>query len=111
MDEFKKIVQDIKELKIQGATNIALQGLKAMQLSSDYKSIKELISARPTEPCLQNAIKYAKEVSNPKIAYNYLRNMDQRTEAIASKLIKKNMTIYTHCHSTTVVESIKKSEV
>ena len=76
MDEFKKIVQDIKELKIQGATNIALQGLKAMQLSSDYKSIKELISSRPSEPSLQNAIKYAKAVSNPKIAYNHLRNMD-----------------------------------
>ena len=43
MNEFKKIVQDIKDLKIQGATNIALQGLKAMQIHSDYKSIKELM--------------------------------------------------------------------
>jgi ribose 1,5-bisphosphate isomerase len=111
MNEFKKIVQDIKDLKIQGATNIALQGLKAMQIHSDYKSIKELISARPTEPCLQNAIKYAKEVGNPKISYNYLRNMDRRTEIVASKLINKNMTIYTHCHSSTVTGSIKKSEI
>jgi ribose 1,5-bisphosphate isomerase len=111
MNEFKKIVQDIKDLKIQGATNIALQGLKAMQINSDYKSLKELISARPTEPCLQNAIKYAKEVKNPKISYNYLRNMDSRTELIASKLIKKNTIIYTHCHSSTVTGSMKKAEV
>ena len=110
MGEFNQIVQDIKELKIQGATNIALQGLKAMQLKSDHKSIKKLISARPTEPCLQNAIKYAKDVGNPKIAYNYLRNMDKRTEMIASKIIKKNSIIFTHCHSTTVTGALKEAK-
>ena len=34
MDEFNKIIKDIKSLKIQGATNIALNGLKAMQLKT-----------------------------------------------------------------------------
>ena len=107
MDEFNKIIKDIKSLKIQGATNIALNGLKAMQLKPDYKSIKLILKTRPTEPCLQNAIKYAKEVENPKISYNYLRNMDKRVENIASKLIKKNSKIFTHCHSSTVIGALK----
>lgn len=107
MDEFKKIIEDIKSLKIQGATNVALFGLKAMQLKQDHNSINEILKTRPTEPCLQNAIKYAKEVSNPKISYNYLRNMDKRVELIASKLIKKNSKIFTHCHSSTVIGALK----
>jgi ribose 1,5-bisphosphate isomerase len=111
MDEFNKIIQDIKSLKIQGATNVALFGLKAMQLKQDYNSIKTILKTRPTEPCLQNAIKYAKEVENPKISYNYLRNMDKRVESIASKLIKKNSIIFTHCHSSTVIGALKLTNV
>lgn len=107
MKEFDKIIQDIKSLKIQGATNIALEGLNAMRLKQDYKSIKLILKTRPTEPCLQNAIKYAKEVGNPKISYNFLRNMDKRVENIASKLIKKNSKIFTHCHSSTVIGALK----
>ena len=107
MDEFKKIIENIKTLKIQGATNIALSGLKAMQLKQDYNSINTILKTRPTEPCLQNAIKYAKEVGNPKISYNYLRNMDKRVELIASKIIKNNSKIFTHCHSSTVVGALK----
>ncbi len=107
MDEFKKIISDIKSLKIQGATNIALSGLKAMRLKQDYNSIKTILKTRPTEPCLQNAIKYAKEVGNPKISYNFLRNMDKRVELIASKIIKNNSKVFTHCHSSTVIGALK----
>ncbi len=108
MSNFEKIVQDIKELKISGATNIALKGLDAMKIRSDYPSLKKLLSSRPTEPCLQNAIKFAKQ-SNPNLAYNYLKNMDKRVELLASRLIKDNMVIFTHCHSTTVIGALKKA--
>lgn len=109
MDNFDKIVQNIKELKIQGSTNIALNALKAIKIKSDVTSIKKLINARPTEPCLQNAIRFAKETS-PALAYNYLINMDRRVETLGSRLIKRGMTIFTHCHSTTVVGTLKKAK-
>lgn len=108
MNNFDKIVQNIKELKIQGATNIALQGLKAMKLRSDYSSLRKLINARPTEPCLQNAIKFARE-TNPALAYNYLTNMDKRTESITSRLVKEKDIVFTHCHSTTITGALKKA--
>ena len=34
MDNFSKIVKDIKSIKIQGATNVAKAGLKALKLKS-----------------------------------------------------------------------------
>ena len=108
MTDFEKIVEDIKTLKIQGATNIALQGLKAMKIRSDITSLKKLINARPTEPCLFNAIRFAKE-TNPALAFNYLTNMDKRVELISSRLIKDKDIVFTHCHSTTVTGALKKA--
>jgi len=105
---FEEIVHDIKELKIQGATNVALAGLKAMKLRGDSSSLKKIINARPTEPCLQNAIFFAKE-TNPVLAESYLKNMDKKVETITAKLVKKDTTIFTHCHSTTVIGALKKA--
>ena len=109
MTDFEKIVENIKTLKIQGARNIALQGLKAMKIKSDISSLKKLIKARPTEPCLFNAIRFAKETS-PALAYNYLTNMDKRVELISSRLVKNKDIVFTHCHSTTVTGALKKQE-
>jgi len=106
MDSFNKIIQDIKDIKIQGATNIALAGLKAMNLKRDYTSLRKLINSRPTEPCLQNAIKFAKETS-PSLAKKVLLNINSKTEKIASTLIKPNSIIFTHCHSSTVINALK----
>ncbi|MDD3263566.1 MAG: hypothetical protein PHT94_01570 [Candidatus Nanoarchaeia archaeon] len=60
-----KIIEDIRDLKIQGAENIALNGVKALfsfiQLESDLEQINffiiNLINARITEPTLRNAVK------------------------------------------------------
>lgn len=78
-----------------------------------------LLNTRPTEPGMRNALMYALtplETSNDlsvldmkKLIVTYIRNAhshlvdSQRTIAkIGVKKIKKNMVIYTHCHSTTV---------
>jgi len=56
-----QIYNNIKNLKIQGATNVAKWGLKALEQEFNAKSINKIKSARPTEPCLINAINFAKE--------------------------------------------------
>ncbi|MCD6590373.1 MAG: translation initiation factor eIF-2B [Candidatus Aenigmarchaeota archaeon] len=72
MDKFNRILRDIKSLKIQGAENVAINGVKAFALGIDHsrahsrddllskmeKLKKILFSLRPTEPLLRNSIKF-----------------------------------------------------
>jgi len=72
MNDYKQIIKDIKSLKIQGANNVALSSLKAMNFvvnkakSDDpetfWKTLQsakaELFSSRPTEPAMRNALNY-----------------------------------------------------
>nr|MBA4404755.1 hypothetical protein [Nanoarchaeum sp.] len=106
MGDFDKIVRDIKNLKIQGARDIAFAGLKAYSIKNDSDSVKQLINARPTEPCLRNIIKFAQKTS-PQIAHNYFVNINQKTEINSSKLIKRDYIVFTHCHSNSVTKSLK----
>lgn len=74
-DNFQRILfiaKRIKDLKIQGAVNVAKETVKALQLfglNSRIKNLKdwmrslekaanELLAVRPTEPMAQNAVKY-----------------------------------------------------
>lgn len=74
-DNFQRVLliaKRIKDLKIQGAANVAKETVKALQmfgLNSRTKNLKdwmrslekaanELLAARPTEPMAQNAVKY-----------------------------------------------------
>ena len=43
-----KIIKDIKEIKIQGARNIAKAALKAYSLSPSKKTKTKLLNTRPT---------------------------------------------------------------
>lgn len=106
MSDFNKIVRDIKELKIQGARDIAFAGLKAYTLRKDQKSLKKLINARPTEPNLRNIIKFAQKTT-PQVAHNFFMNINEKTEINASKLVKKDYIIFTHCHSNSVTKSLR----
>ena len=63
MDRFSKICKDIKEIKIQGAENVAKAALVAYSLKPNASSIKKLISLRKTEPMVVNALNYAKKHS------------------------------------------------
>lgn len=72
MEEFKSNIQRIKNLEIQGASNVAIFGLES--LNQYIKTLKSkskdgffnkinsasqlLIEVRPTEPCLRNGIQY-----------------------------------------------------
>ena len=108
---FNKILADIKSVKIQGAENVAKAGIQAFLLQPTKSSAKKIIAVRPTEPLLQNAIKLLLKSKNPKKeSEKFLKNLKKSHEAIAKKgamLIKNNMNIYTHCHSSTVMDILK----
>ena len=108
---FKKILQNIKSVKIQGAENISKAGIEAFLLKSDKKSIKQILSARPTEPLLQNSIKIMQKTpSKKKVARNLIKEIENSHKKISiygSKLIKNGMNVYSHCHSSTVIDILK----
>lgn len=102
---FSKISKDIKEIKIQGARNIAKSALKAYHLFPNKKSKKELLSLRPTEPMLQNVLKMAEKTPYKEI----LKHFDDAQERINQSvlnLIDKNNVIFTHCHSTNATHAL-----
>ncbi|MBU0957462.1 MAG: hypothetical protein KKF56_01490 [Nanoarchaeota archaeon] len=106
MNKFDKIVQDIKEVKIQGATNIAKAGLKAYVLKPGKMSKKKLFGARPTEPMLFNSIKFLdKGMDYGKILEHFEETQDRINKEVF-KLIKGKKIVYTHCHSSTVIKAL-----
>lgn len=125
--EVKKIISDIKAVKIQGAREVAKAGIKALEITAkksknfnkEFKeTVEELIKARPTEPELRNAVNYiTRNAKNNKQALklckNYVNEVKKAKELIASygsNLIENNDVILTHCHSNTVIDILKKAK-
>ena len=108
---FEKTLADIKSVKVQGAENVAKAGIKAFLLSPTKSSAKKILATRPTEPLMQNAIKLLLKSKNPKkTAEIFLSNLKKSHDTISKKgamLIKNNMNIFTHCHSSTVIDILK----
>jgi translation initiation factor 2B subunit (eIF-2B alpha/beta/delta family) len=108
---FENILRDIKTVKIQGAENVAKAGIKAFLLNPTKKSAKKILSTRPTEPLLQNSIKILLKSTNTKdSAIKILSEIEESHKRIVqkgAKLIRKGMNIYTHCHSSTVLDILK----
>ncbi len=103
--KFEKILSDIKNLKIQGARNIAKAALHAYSIYPSRESKEKLIRARPTEPMLFNILEGIENRSYKKI----LAHFDHAQEKInhyAMKIIKNNDVIFTHCHSTNVINAL-----
>ena len=103
--KFNQIARDIKSVKIQGARNIARKALYAYNLIPTKRSKKKLLSLRPTEPMLENVLDKIEKQSYKEI----LKHFDFAQEKINKnvlKLIKKNDVIFTHCHSTNVVNAL-----
>ena len=127
--KFISIVDDIRTLRIQGATNIAIQGVKAFaslgeriqvqSLDQYFKTLEEaqkmLAEARATEPALRNGLRY--------VLYKLRKNASSQTEAkqlinlyaeeyvqllkdskrkvitYGAQRIRDGSVIMTHCHS------------
>ena len=102
---FNKIAGDIREVKIQGARNIAKAALQAYSLIPTKESKKKLISLRETEPMLEKVINFAEDFPTSEIKKHFDYAQDEINKSIL-KLIKNDDIIFTHCHSTNVINSL-----
>lgn len=116
----ERTVDDIKTMRIQGARSIAIAGLKSLKRVAERegfgkrftRACKLLESARPTAVALHNAIENVKKEKSLKEIERMIYYFENVASVIASQnynLIKKNSTILTHCHSSVVIELLKKS--
>jgi len=103
--EFDKISKGIKEIKIQGARNIAKKALYAYSLIPTESSIKKLISLRPTEPMLVNVLKRTKTEPIKQI-FSHFDSAQNEINKLVFSLIHDSDVIYTHCHSTNVTNAL-----
>ena len=102
-----QVVKKIKEVKIQGASNIAVAALKAYASSPTQETINKLTQARPTEPALRNALKFAKANSvNEALEHFSLSKL--QIAKLGAKIIHRH--IFTHCHSSTVINILKEAK-
>ena len=126
------IFKNIKTLKIQGAEDIAKASLdviritthksKAKSVTKFYQELtsakKKLLSLRPTEPCLANTLNFVLYNLNITDLTHLKSHLDLRLHKAAehfesamkkiikfgSNKVKAGMIIFTHCHSSTVVD-------
>jgi translation initiation factor eIF-2B subunit delta len=113
-NRFDKILEGIKSVEIQGATNVAKAGINAFMLKNDKRSVKKILKARPTEPLLQNAIRLLQKSKNPKKSkeryLSYIKKSQKTIEKKGLRLIRKDMNIFVHCHSSTVIGLLKQAK-
>jgi len=100
-----RIFRDIKQVKIQGATNIAKAALHAYSLSPTKTTKKKLLSLRPTEPMLANVLNKI-EKQSPQEILKHFRQAQEKINKNVFKIIKNNAVVFTHCHSTNVVKAL-----
>ena len=135
----QKIIEEIKALKIQGATKIAGAGVRCIEITarsskaksrsvfiSELQELNEKLSgARPTEPALRNAIKSVLirvqiyedfdtiKKYTTQVCRNYIKEIKTMINKIAdigSNQIKDGDRILTHCHSEHVIAILKTAK-
>lgn len=105
LKKFNKIAKNIKELKIQGARQVARAALYAYSLNPGKQAKKKLISLRPTEPMLMNVLNKI-EKQNYKKILNHFDEAQENINKNVLKIIKPDDAIFTHCHSSNVVQAL-----
>lgn len=102
---FDQILRDIKEIKIQGARNIAKSALKAYNLLPTKESKKKLLASRPTEPMMHNVLKMIEKVPYNKILLHFDSAQEMINKNVLHLIHNKDI-IFTHCHSTNVANAL-----
>jgi len=134
LDKIEETARGIKKLEIQGATSIAVKAVEALRddlLSADSQTtaqrvlaegVKKLIGTRETEPMMRNGLRYLqKNLSGKwdsfktfsdqveKVAGEVLEFYDKARKnivEIGSKRVRDGDTVFTHCHSSAVTETL-----
>src|SRR4030042_6136853 len=104
--EFNRILMDIKSVKIQGARNVARAALNAYLLFPSTESKKILLSSRPTEPMMFHVLHMAEEGINDIEIIQHFDFAQDKINRIVFKLIDDDNKIFTHCHSTNVINAL-----
>jgi len=117
-DWFGALCDDIASLRIQGAENVARAAAKgvARRIKEEGKLLardqERLLSTRPTEPMMRNAVRYLAAHATPKNADSVLQHLllrfdeaDTDIAHYAANLVKDGKTYFTHCHSSTVIRA------
>ena len=129
-----QIERDIKSVKIQGATNVALATLEGIKIaikqtrndsSKMIKVINEvgerLSLARENEPLARHGVKYilsnAKKLKSSDLyskilnicdSYQVLiQNAKREIIKFGTEVLRKEKVVLTHCHSSTAVSILK----
>lgn len=123
-------IQGARNIAVESLKSLAVyaKNIKAKSKREFFSELKKaekiLISSRPTEPMMKNTIKYIVYMSDAnelekindikKTAVGYINEVLKSLEeskkkiiSLGSGLIKKNSTIFTHCHSSTVTAILK----
>ncbi|MBW2977967.1 hypothetical protein KY331_03930 [Candidatus Woesearchaeota archaeon] len=134
--DFNGIVRGIKEIKIQGAINVAKAAVKGIGLvekeykSKDrdvlleilYKAKDVLINTRPTEPCMRNALNYIfTHIGNEediatavdkriKEIDNHFSDASEKIAKFGTKKIVNKSVVFTHCHSNAVIAIFREAK-
>jgi len=112
MDKFDKAVDDIKKMRVQGATSVAKSGVAAVR-DSNHKLDEDIAimkKARCTEPMLFNCLSFI-EKGGKRVADDILRIINEGGRKIVdngAEILKDGMKILTYCHSSTVVSVVRK---
>ena len=120
-----QVVQDIKDIKIQGATNIAKSAFEILISESKnqtfaskeeflefiQQAMQMLIEARPTEPMLFNGMDYIKAQiatlkEQVKTYYEIIKETAERAILNGLWVIQNGDNVLTHCHSTSAVKTL-----
>ncbi|MDA3836059.1 MAG: hypothetical protein PF542_00395 [Nanoarchaeota archaeon] len=104
--EFNQICKDIKDIKIQGARNIAKQALYAYELFPTIASMRKLKSLRPTEPMLMNVLHRAEEGEGYKELLTHFDSAQKKMNEAVYEKIETGDVVMTICHSTNVVNAL-----
>lgn len=102
---FNRICKQIKDLKIQGATNVAKAALEAYYLYPNKITQRILRNLRPTEPLLFHVLDLAEHKSKQEILAHF-KTAQEKINLQVFKLINDGDKIFTHCHSTNVIRAL-----
>ena len=119
--QLRRTMDDIKTLKIQGATNVAIYGVEAFAKHAETVPVEdddllahleplveEISFVRVTEPALRNGLRYVmtgirregKEVAS-ELGQAYVKLIDdakKRIFKIGAERIRDGSRVFTHCH-------------
>ena len=126
----KPVLDEIKSLNIQGATNVALEGVQAFSIYSQevhssftneteyinhlHERAQEVKSVRITEPALANGLTfiinqislhgYSIGLKAGKTYQQILHDARKKAAIVGAELVVDDSTVMTHCHSSFVDE-------